>query len=231
VLHYDLWVGPTPFRPYNKAYLPEKWRRYWAFGSGTLGDMGCHYLDLAFWALELKYPTHITTEGPKADAENCPVALAAHWDFPARGDKPAVKLSWYDGGVRPEIYHQWKLNSIPWSRNSVLFIGEKGALLADYGHHALLPENEFKDFTPPKPTIAPSIGHHKEWVEACLKNDPSAPTCRFDYSGPLTETVLLGALANRVGKPIEWDAENLKATNAPEAEPLIKLEYRKGWTL
>jgi predicted dehydrogenase len=228
-LHFDLWLGPTPTRPYNPAYLPATWRRYWMFGSGTLGDMGCHYLDLPFWALDLKYPTHVTAEGPPPHAQNCPTWLAAHWDFPARGDAPPTKLSWYDGGKRPAAFEDWEVS--PALKNGVLFVGDKGALFSDYDQHKLYPHDDFIGFARPKPTIAPSVGHHREWVLACLKNDPSATTCRFGYSGPLAETVLLGTVAYRLGKPLDWDAANLKATNAPEAEALIHQPYREGWIL
>ena len=228
-LHYDLWLGPTAARPYNPAYLPENWRRYWNFGSGTLGDMGCHYMDLAFWALKLKYPTRVSTESPKAYPEFCPTWLIAHWDFPARGDAPPVKFSWYDGGKKPTVLKDWEVN--PKYSDGVFFIGDKGALFADYGMHKLYPEDDYAGFVPPKPSIPASIGHHREWVQACLQNDPAATTCRFDYSGPLTETVLLGTLAHRLGKPLEWDAVNLRVTNAPEAEALIHQPYREDWTL
>ncbi len=138
-----------------------------------------------------------------------------------------MQLSWYDGGKRPAAWGDWKLN--PGWKNGVVFVGEKGILFSDYDQHKLLPEKEFEGFAPPKKSIPDSIGHHREWVEACLKNDPAGTTCRFDYSGPLSETVLLGTVAYRVGKPLEWDAENLKVTNAPEAEGLIRQEYREGW--
>ena len=228
-LHYDLWLGPASARPYSPAYLPETWRRYWNFGSGTLGDMGCHYLDLAYWALNLKYPTRVSTESPKPHPDFCPTWLIAHWDFPARGEAPPVKVSWYDGGKRPPACAAWEVN--PKWQDGVLFVGDKGALFSDYGMHKLYPEDDFAGFVPPKRSIAPSIGHHKEWVEACLRNDPAATTCRFDYSGPLTETVLLGTMAHRLGKALEWDAVNLRATNAPEADALIRQPYREGWVL
>jgi predicted dehydrogenase len=228
-LHWDLWLGPTPDRPYNPAYLPATWRRYWAFGSGTLGDMGCHYIDLAFWALDLKYPTRVESDGPPPQTEGCPTWITATWQFPSRGDKPPVKLTWYDGGKRPAQTQEWGLDP-KWS-NGVVFIGEKGRLFADYGQHKLLPADDFAGFVPPEPTIPNSLGHHREWVEACLRNDPSATTCRFAYSGPLAETVLLGTLAYRLGKPLDWDATTLKATNAPEADTLIHQPYRDGWKL
>lgn len=227
-LDYDLWIGPVTPVPYNHAYIPENWRSYWHFGSGSLGDMGCHYIDLAFWALDLRFPTRVEAKSPtKYDPEDCPPQLEAHWEFPARGDKPPVKLSWYDGGLKPAVFHEYK---VPWSY-AVLFIGEKGALVADYERHRFVQAEKFKDFTPPPQTIPKSVGHHQEWVNACIANDPKAPLCRFDYGGPLSETVLLGCLAFKVGKPLEWDAENLKATNAPEAEEFIKLPYREGWSL
>jgi len=223
-LHYDQWVGPTPFIPYNQAYIPESWRKYWHFGNGSLGDMGCHYLDLVFWSLDLKYPTRVHADGPKANAELCPKELGVHWEFPARGELPPVTVSWYDGGLRPQLFDDWKLGA---GRNpkrwhfGVLFIGEKGAMVADYDGFKLLPEEKWTGFTPPPQTIAPSVGHHKEWVDACLKNDPDGPLCHFPYSGPLSETVLLGALATRIGEPLEWDAANLKVTNMPNADELI----------
>ena len=245
---YDLWVGPAPFRPYNHAWLPETWRRYWNWGDGTLGDMACHYMDLPFWALDLRHPTKVRADGPEVSADCCPDWLTVQWEFPARrlpddnaggqaagqdlgpaGELPPVKLTWYDGGKRPPQSKEWGLDQ-KWG-NGVMFVGEKGKLFADYGRHHLLPEKDFADFKAPPRTIPDSIGHHKEWVTACLKNDPGATTCRFDYSGPLTEAVLLGNVAYRTGKELEWDAAALKATNAPAAEQFLHYEYRKGWEL
>jgi predicted dehydrogenase len=228
-LHYDLWVGPAPFRPYNSAWLPAKWRRYWVYGDGTLGDMACHYKDLAFWALDLKYPTKIWAEGPKLDPECCPHDLTVHWQYPARGQQPAVQVSWYDGGRRPPKSAEWGLDEK--IAAGVVFVGSKGVLFADYTQHKLLPEKQFAGFVPPPKSIPDSIGHHREWVEACRKNDPSATLCHFDYSGPLSEAVLLGNVAYRSGKSIEWDAKTMQIANAPEAAQFLQYEYRKGWTL
>ena len=228
-LNYDLWVGPAPMHPYNKAYLPENWRRFWAYGDGTLGDMACHYSDLPFWALDLRHPTKVAAEGPEVNPDCCPHWLIVNWEFPARGDLPPVKLTWYDGNKRPPQFNDWGLDGKPGS--GVMFVGEKGNLFADYEHYRLLPEKDFAGFTPPPKSIPDSIGHHKEWVTACLKNDPAATTCRFDYSGALSEAVLLGNVAYRTGKALEWDADNLKATNAPEADQYLHYEYRKGWEL
>jgi predicted dehydrogenase len=227
-LHWDLWLGATPDRAYSPDYLPAVWRRWWAFGEGTLGDMGCHFIDLPTWALKLTAPTKIRAEGPPAHAEWCPKSLSVQYEFPARGELPPVTLTWYDGGKKPAPLEE--LNLTKW-KNGVLFIGEKGQLIADYGRYKLLPEDIFKDYKPPEQTIAASVGHHKEWVLACIKNEPAAPLCNFSYSGPLSETILLGTVAHRSGEEIVWDAEKLAVTNSAKAEAFIKLKYREGWKL
>lgn len=229
-LHYDTWLGPAEEWPYSGEWLPANWRRWWNFGNGTLGDMGCHYMDLPFWALDLKYPTKISAEGPTVNKYGCPNWIIVHYDFPTRGDMPAVKMHWYDGGKKPAQFDEWGLDRKKWD-NGVVFVGDKGLLVANYTSHRLLPEKDFAGFQAPAPTITKSIGHHAEWVEACRKNDPTATTCRFDYSGPLSEAVLLGTVAYRTGKALEWDAANLKVTNAPDADQYIKREYRKGWEI
>ena len=226
-LHWDLWLGPAPERPYNPTYHPFSWRKWWDFGNGSLGDMGCHYIDVVFWALKLKYPTRVTADAKDpVNPETCPLGLHVEWDFPARGDLSPVKMHWYDTGRRPDIL---KEKSIPEIGDGVLFVGDKGMLLTNYGMHKLLPEENFKDFKAPEAYIPKSIGHHAEWIQACKEGTPT--TCQFEYSGPLTESVLLGLVAYRVGKPLEWDSVNLKATNCPEADEFIRREYRKGWSL
>jgi len=225
--HWDLWLGPAPDRPYHPIYLPFDWRGWWDFGGGTLADMACHYTDLPFWALKLRHPTSVHAEGSPqpAQAEGAAQWLIVNYEFPARGELPPVKLTWYDGGKRPKYFKEQKLPS--WG-DGVLFVGEKGMLLADYGNHKLLPEKDFAGFQPPKPFIKDSIGHHKEWVEACKNGGPT--TCNFNYSGALTETVLLGNVSYRLGKPFSWDAKKLHASE-PDAERFIQHQYRKGWTL
>ena len=227
-LSYDLWVGPQPFRPYRKRYHPQSWRSYWHWGTGTLGDMGCHYMDLPFWALKLRHPIRARAEGPPVDAVGCPEWIVAQWDFPARGELPPVTLTWYHGDKKPAGWADWGIAQN--KRTGVVFVGEKGVLFSDYGSHKLLPADRYADFKAPEPSIPRSIGHHREWLAAIRKNDPTATTCNFDYSGALTETVLLGTAAFRAGKELAWDAVNLKATNTNAAEQFIRqAEYRKGW--
>ncbi len=234
-LHWDLWLGTAPERPYHHGpnkrgygtYEPFNWRMWWDFGGGTLSDMACHHVDLPFWALKLRHPTRISAEGsPKPDVEAAADWLIVKYEFPARGELPPVTLTWYDGGKRPPHFSQ---GALPRWGDGSLFIGEKGMLLAGYTQRKLLPESQFKDFVPPPKTIPDSVGHHKEWVEACKTG--ATTTCNFDYAGALTETALLGNVSYRVGKPLEWDAVNLKVTNCPEAEKYLRREYRKPWTL
>lgn len=227
-LDWDLWLGPAPYRPYHPAYVPFGWRAWWDFANGTLGDFGCHYMDLAFWALELSHATRVAASSPlKPHPETTPPVLTVVYEFPARGDKPPVRLTWYHGGGnRPEVPELKDPQNWP---NAVLFVGSEGKLIADYGKHRLLPEEKFADFKRPEPFIPPSIGHHREWIEAC-KGGPKA-SCDFSYSGPLNESVLLGNVSFRAQSPLEWDWKSLKATNCPAADQFIRREYRAGWKL
>lgn len=225
-LHWPLWLGPAPERPYNPAYLPANWRGWWDFGNGTLGDMACHHMDLSFWALGLRYPLTVEAEGPPVSPEIAPPWLIVHYGFPARAAQPPVKLTWYHGGKRPTLFAEGKL---PQWGDGTLFIGDKGMLLADYGRYVLLPAANFTDFKPPAPSIPDSVGHHNEWIQAVKTGGPTS--CNFDYSGPLSEAVLLGAVAYRSGTKIEWDATRLKATNNPAADRYIWPGYFNGWKL
>lgn len=225
-LHYDLWLGPIPEIPYSPNYIPIAWRNYWAFGGGTMTDFCCHHMDLSHWALDLRYPLTVESEGPPVDPIEVPVWMISTFNYPARGAKPPVKLVWYQGGKRPPFPECTKES---WGDDGTLFIGEKGKLQSSYGNHRLLPEADFKDFVSPTPFIPNSIGHHNEWIEACKTGGPT--TCNFDYAGALTETGLLGNVAYRVGKKIEWDPIKLRAKNCPEAEQFIQHHYRKGWKL
>lgn len=225
-LHWDLWLGPLPERPYHPDYLPKNWRRWWNFGNGTLGDMGCHYMDLAHWALDLRHPFTIEAEGPPVDSETTPAWLVVRYQYESPFAKSPVRVTWYDGGMRPELLVQGK---VPAWKDGVLFVGDKGLLLADYEHHRLLPDSDFKGFVPPAPSIPDSIGHYNEWIQGCKTGSPT--TCNFDYAGALSEAVLLGNVAYRAGRKLEWDGSAMKATNCREAANYISREYRRGWLI
>jgi predicted dehydrogenase len=222
-LHWDLWLGPAAERPFAPGvYHPAQWRRWWDFGNGTLGDMGCHFMDLPFWALDLKYPTACEAEGPEVDPETCPQGVVVRYEFPARGDQPPVKFTWYDGNRIPQEIGGQKVPG-----NGVMFVGSEGMMFADYGSSKLFPQEKFTGFTPPPQSIPKSIGHYAEWIQACREGTPT--TCNFGYSGPLSEAVLLGSVAFRAGKRLEWDAAALTATNCPDADRFVRKQYRPGW--
>jgi predicted dehydrogenase len=231
--HWDTWLGPAPVRPFvhgappreKGVYHPFNWRGWWDFGGGTLADLACHHMDLSFWALGLRAPTRVSAEGPKPHPESTPPWLIVQYEFPARGEQPAVHLTWYHGGKRPSYFAQGKL---PTWGDGTLFVGSKGMLLAGYENHVLLPEKDFADYKRPPKTIPASVGHYKEWVEACKNGGPT--TCHFGYAGPLTEAVLLGNVSYRIGKPFSLDSAAFKASE-PEAERYLHKEYRKPWTL
>lgn len=224
-LNWDLWLGPAPERPFHSVYVPgPKWYRWWDFGNGTMSDLGSHWIDLPFWALKLDHPLTIEAEGPPVQPEIAPASMQATYEYGQRGDLPPVKLTWYQGVNKPQI---WKDKQIPTWGNGVLFIGEQGMVLSDYGKHVLLPED--RQFERPEPYIPASRGQHAEWLHACKTGEPT--TCNFEYSGWLTEANHLGNVAYRTGKKIIWDHENLCAKNAPEAEPFLRRDYRAGWSL
>jgi len=226
---WDLWLGPAPERPFHKIYFPgPKWYRWWEWGSGTMSDLGSHMNDLPFWALDLKAPLTIEGfgEGP-AHTDLSPANFHAAYEYGPRGDMPALKYHWYQGTMRPPMYAE-VVASRKWG-DGHLFIGDKGMLLSSHGKHVLLPEEKFKDFKRPEPTIPNSPGAIQEWLLACRGQGKTM--AHFDYAGPLTEANHLASIAYRMGKKLEWDPVAMKAKNCPEADALIKREYRKGWTL
>ena len=235
-LDWDRWLGPAVKRPYSEGVHPFNWRRFWDYGTGTLGDFGCHYMDLAHWALDLMNPVRVSASGPPVDAVTTPRYCLATYDYPARGTHPPLRLFWYDSGKKPPQLDAL-LKEDPRDQNGKpmgtgggqLFVGDDGMILANYGQRCLLPKDRFADYKAPDPSIPKSIGHHNEWVHA-IKNGGTT-TCNFRYSGALTESVLLGTVAYRTGQTLEWDAANLKVTNSSAAQSLIHKEYRKGWTL
>lgn len=222
---YDLWTGPAPLRPFDPAHFHFNWRFWWDYGNGTLGDFGCHYMDLPFWALDLRAPSTVEARGQTTHGgdNDIPDTMRVDYTFPARGERPALGLTWWQGQWRPEGSEEFKKNAF------VLFEGERGRLLADYGTRQLFLEPGLSAETP-EPTIPASIGHHAEWIEACKTRGPT--TCNFDYSGGLTEAVLLGNVSYRAGgKRLDWDSAALRAPNVPEADAFLRREYRAGWTL
>ncbi|HEY5315782.1 MAG TPA: Gfo/Idh/MocA family oxidoreductase [Pirellulales bacterium] len=229
-LDWDLWLGPAATHPYSPNIHPANWRRFWNYGSGTLGDMACHVMDLPFWALELRHPQSVRAEGPSPDAVGTPAWTKIEYAFAARGKHPAARLFWSDGNEHFDLVKQTRDRSgkplSSWGLG-ILFVGKQGMLAADYGRLQLLPQDKFQDFRPPEPTIPNSIGHWNEWVAACKTGSPTS--CNFDYSGALTEAVLLGAVAYRAGRPLDWDAQRLVATNCPDAEQYVHKTYRPGF--
>jgi len=232
-VHWDLWLGPAPERPYAPGYHPFAWRGWWDFGSGALGDMACHTVNMPFMALDLRDPTSVqaTTSGHNRDSY--PKWSVIDYEFPANDKRQALKMVWYDGGKKPspDLFEGQQV-----SETGVLLIGDKGKLFApgDYCEkgYKVLAGAEDK-----KVEFEASPGHFEEFIRA-IKGGPAARSNFPDYSGPLTETILLGNLAvwaaaepEAAGKKIEWDAKNLTATNAPEVAGVVKPEYRQGYTL
>lgn len=236
-LHWDLWLGPAPARPYHPAYHPFRWRGWWDFGTGALGDMGCHILDPIVWALHLSAPTAVDAESAGLHPETAPKWSVIRWTFPARrrpgreplpDPLPPVQLTWYDGGKLPPAD---LLEGLKLPANGSLLIGDKGKLLIPHGGGSLqlFPQTQFADFRAPEPFLPRSPGHYREWIEACKGGKPASS--HFGYAGPLTEIVLLGNVALRLGRKILWNSTALKVPNCPEADRFLRREYRKGWTL
>ncbi len=231
-LNWDLWLGPAPSRPYHPIYTPYNWRGWWDFGTAAIGDMACHNMDPAFWALKLGHPTTIEARSSHFTSETVADANIIRYQFPAREDMPPVTLTWYDGGLMPprpeEMEPGRKMGS-----NGILFIGDKGKIICGgwAGSPRLIPETKMREYSQKRPprTLARSPGHRLEWVNACKGG--AIPHGNFDYSAHLAEVVLLGNIAVRTGEKIQWDGPNMKATNAPEADKYIKPAFREGWSL
>jgi predicted dehydrogenase len=221
-IDWDLWLGPAPERPYHPQYFGGSWRCFWAFGNGTLGDMACHHMDLSYWALGLLLPSTVEAFcATEPTPEVAPVELRVEYTFA----NPAITLNWYDGGRLPPLI---KEKGLPEWGAGTLFVGEEGMLMADYGQRVLFPQEKFADYKAPEKTIPDSVGHHQEWINAC-KAGTQDTTCNFGYSVRLAEAVVLGTVAFRTGKKLQWDAARMKATNCPEADQYLSRTYRKGW--
>ena len=236
-VHWDEFLGCAPERPYNKAYHPFAWRGWLDFGTGALGDMACHTINVAAMALELFDPDTIEVVETSGivDNETYPVWSIIKYHFAERNGRPPLTLTWYDGGENlPKAKRVTKemLDGEEPSGSGLLLIGGQGSFYSknDYGaEHTLLPKAKFKDVKEPERTLPHSPGHFTEWVEGIKANDSTKAMSNFGYSGRLTETVVLGVVALKVGGKIEWDAANMKAKNNPGADKFIRREYRKGW--
>lgn len=231
-LDWDLWLGPAQWRPYHSAYVPFKWRGWWDFGCGALGDMAVHNADPAFFALDLDAPTAVEAETSEVNDDTLPKWNIIRYEFPAKGNRPAVKMIWYDGGKlppRPEELEEGRRIG----DNGILFVGDKGKLLG--GSHAgvprLIPEARMKEYGRPPKTLPRSPGHHKEWIDACKAGKPEDAKSGFWYAGPFTEALLVGNLAVRLQTRVEWDAKTMRSPNCPEADNYITKFYRAGYTI
>jgi hypothetical protein len=230
-LAWDVFLGPAPEVPYHPIYHPFNWRGWVDWGQGALGDMGAHLIDHPFWALDLGFPTTIETLSTPFNKASYPLATMTHYEFPARGDKPPVKLTWYDGGFmppRPEELGETKLDP----GGGVLFVGSKGKLLHDtYGMNPRLLPKSLHDSvgTPPQKLPRIATSHEMNWVEAAKgKTQASSP---FEYAARLTEVMLLGIVSLRAGTKIHYDAANMRVTNVDTANAYLRRDYRPGWTL
>ncbi len=239
-LDWDLWLGPAEFRPYHPIYHPMSWRGWFAFGTGPLGDMGCHILDPSFWALNLGHPESVqattTHYEPEVSSETYPRATIVRYRFPARGNMPPVSLTWYDGRLLPPIPDVFEPDQ-RLGGNGALLIGEKGVIM--HGSHGagglqLFPKALARDYKEPPqtlPRVKPGNGaHEQDWIRACKDGHPAS--ANFEYGGALTEMVLLGVLAMRMkDRRLEWDGASLRITNDDEANQLVNPPYREGWAL
>lgn len=232
-LDWNLWQGPVAERPYNHFYTPRSWRCWWDYGCGLLGDWACHTLYAPFWALQLGIPM---AAEPEKRAESIagfiPDQSIVRFEFPARGNRPAVTLRWHEGGLQPAIKPEWGLEKL--GRSGMIMSGDKTSLVTGNrpdNPKLLLPREELDAFrkNPPAQTIQRVQGGPcAEWI-AAIKGDGPTPGSNFDYAAQLTEMILIGVLAQRSGKRIEWDAENMQVTNHPELNTYVKEPVRKGW--
>ncbi len=238
-LDWDRWVGPAPYRPYHPIYLPLVWRGWWDFGTGALGDMGCYSFDTIFRVMKLEHPISVEASGsafaPKMwdqlqiNTETYPRASVIRWQYPARAEMPPVTVTWYDGGMFPPEPDE--LEGRAFQREGLLFVGDKGKILCGFsgGGPRLIPESKMQAFKQPPKTLPRSIGHHDEWLGACRGGEPAG--ANFEYSGLVTQALLLGNVALRTRRKLYWDGPNFKVTNITEANNYLHFVYRQPWTL
>jgi predicted dehydrogenase len=250
-LDWDLWIGPAPMRPFKNVwpeghlalkqvgaggnrgvYHPWNFRGWWDFGTGALGDMGCHHFNALFKALKLGHPTSVEASSTRVLPETAPLASVVTWEFPARGDMPPLRLTWSDGGIKPPRPSELEAGR-PWPNEGNLYVGDKGKILGGTNDGRIIPDEKVKAYQlPPKTLPRPAFQGNlvtAEWIAACQGGQPAS--CNFDVAGLLTEVVLLGNIAIRTGKKLYWDAEKLKFTNDEDANKYIREPYRSGWSL
>ena len=226
-LDWDLWLGPAPERPFNRIYHPFKWRGWWDFGTGALGDIGCHAFHPIFRALKLGHPTSVeatSTYKGNVNEETYPLASIVHYQFPAREGMPPLRLTWYDGGLKPRRPDELE-PSRDLGEGGTLFLGDKGAMLG----HVLIPDSKRVEYGRPPKIMPRSPGHFQEWFEACKGGEPAG--ANFGVAGLVTEVVLLGNVAIRTGKKLQWDGTDMQFINMPAANQYLRREYRDGWSL
>ncbi|MBN2375169.1 MAG: Gfo/Idh/MocA family oxidoreductase [Sedimentisphaerales bacterium] len=231
-LDWDLWLGPAAERPYHPCYHPAKWRAWWDFGCGMMGDRGVHTFDPIFWALDLKYPDSIEATNLGGNEETHPLGTIVTYQFPARGSKVPVKLTWYDGIFPPRPDDLEDGRQFGGSEGGIYFIGAKGSIMSGYMGDSprIVPEAKMKAYKQPEPTIPRVEGsHEQDWIRAIKSGGKAGAD--FAYSGPLTEAVLLGNVAKRVDGRIHWDGANMKVTNNADANQYLKRVYRDPWSL
>lgn len=235
-MNWDLWIGPSPYRPYHPAYAPFRWRGWWDFGAGALGDMGAHIIDQAFWALDLGQPSRIHASSTPFNEASFPEGSTVHYEFPEKNGRPAVDLTWYDGGIMPprprDLEEGREMGA---SGGGMIFYGTDGILMADvYGDNPrFIPETDMERIGEPQQTLEPSPGIHAEWVKAIKEGGEASSN--FEYAAALTEMMLIGNVAIRFSdrhQKLEYDAENMRFTNLDDANVWLdqrKNEFRPGW--
>jgi predicted dehydrogenase len=231
-LDWDLWLGPAPERPFNRAYLPFVWRGWTDFGCGALGDMGCYSYDTIFRVLKLEAPSSIEASSSERFEETYPVASIVRYEFPARGDMAPVKFTWYDGGLKPARPEELEGTPVEEGEDEgLLFVGDRGKILCRFSgsHPKIIPQAKMDAYKQPPKTLLRSPGNEREWLDAC-KGGKVKPGGNFEFSGMVTETLLLGNIASLVGQKLKWDRSNLRI-NSDAAQKYVRPERRSGWEL
>jgi predicted dehydrogenase len=232
-VNWDLWIGPREMRPYSSMYSPVTWRDFWDFGTAPIGDFFCHNFDVAFWAMDLREPRTVEASGAEGvDDYMAPSGGIYTYQFDARGAKPPLKFTWYDGGLRPPIPEQFDTGEVlEGDGNGIFFLGDKGMIMCPGwgGNPVLLPDKLEAGYKEPAKTLPRSKGHHRDWLDACKGGPPAS--AHFEYGAGLSEVGLLGLVAMRMKEKLHWDAPAMKFINAPEADKYLKEKYRPGWEI